>query len=81
MQMSTCEYCGESFENEQQYLRHLKSDHQEELSNLDARRVEGVELETDGSVRAVLVGMVLLALFVLLGTLLVAGPPGFLPYP
>ena len=40
--MPDCNYCGESFDDEEAYLDHLDASHdREELSRIDRRRVEG----------------------------------------
>lgn len=46
--MPTCDYCGESFDDEQAYLRHLADAHEGELGAIDRRRV-AEELDDDGS--------------------------------
>jgi hypothetical protein len=38
--MPECSYCGDSFEDEQPYLRHLDEHHRGELGSIDRRRVE-----------------------------------------
>jgi hypothetical protein len=46
--MPECSYCGESFEGEQPYLRHLDEHHRDELGSIDRRRVEE-DLDDGGS--------------------------------
>lgn len=38
--MPDCNYCGQSFDDEQSYLRHLDAEHGGELGTIDRRRVE-----------------------------------------
>jgi hypothetical protein len=38
--MVDCDYCGQSFEGEDAYLRHLRDAHEGELGPIDSRRVE-----------------------------------------
>lgn len=38
--MPDCDYCEESFDDEQAYLHHLKDSHEGELGSIDRRRVE-----------------------------------------
>lgn len=40
--MPECEYCSESFGDEDAYLRHLADEHEGELSRIDQRRVEAL---------------------------------------
>jgi len=60
-----CAYCGASFEEDEQYLRHLRDEHREELGPIEQRRV--AELESDDETPTA-------AMFgALLGGLLLAG--------
>lgn len=65
--MPDCNYCGETFPDEESYLAHLRADHDEsELSRIDRRRVE-TEASPDGGFGlpvgpTVLAGLVVLAL-------------------
>lgn len=45
--MPDCDYCEESFGDEQSYLEHLRADHEGELGTIDKRRVEE-EFESGG---------------------------------
>lgn len=38
--MPDCDYCGDAFDGEDAYLDHLESEHYEELSRIDRRRVD-----------------------------------------
>ncbi|WP_331235703.1 hypothetical protein [Natronorarus salvus] len=38
--MPTCEYCGESVEDDETLLSHLATDHEGELGPIDRRRVD-----------------------------------------
>lgn len=47
--MADCDYCGDSFEDEQTYLEHLAATHEGELGAIDKRRVaEAVDTGDDG---------------------------------
>ena len=37
--MEDCDYCGESFEGERRYVKHLRAEHMDELGPIDRRRV------------------------------------------
>jgi sulfur carrier protein ThiS len=37
--MEECDYCGESFEGEKAYVKHLRTEHVDELGPIDRRRV------------------------------------------
>lgn len=37
--MENCDYCGESFEGEKAYVKHLRTEHLDELGPIDRRRV------------------------------------------
>lgn len=63
--MPDCDYCSDSFESEDEYLTHLKTDHEGELSRIDQKRVDGVEADTDDGFEinvgiAVIIGVFLL---------------------
>ncbi len=61
--MPDCDYCGDSFDDEGAYLRHLREDHEGELGAIDQRRVES-ELGDDGGglpTGPLVLGLVLLA--------------------
>jgi len=69
--MPDCDYCAESFEDEQAYLRHLEAAHESELGTIDQRRVEE-ELDAGGgglptkplAVELVVVGIAGLVIYV-----------------
>lgn len=49
--MPACDYCEQSFDDEQSYLEHLAEDHEDELGTIDRRRVEeavGTGADDDG---------------------------------
>ncbi len=46
--MPDCDYCRESFQDEQQYLEHLSDVHEDELGSIDRRRVEKAVGSDDG---------------------------------
>lgn len=59
--MPECNYCEESFDDEEAYLRHLEKAHGDELSRVDRRRVEGVGSDDEGfNVGVAVLGLVLL---------------------
>ncbi len=41
--MPDCDYCDAEFDDEQSYLKHLKKEHEGELTRVDQRRVEDVD--------------------------------------
>jgi len=66
--MTDCEYCSESFADEESYLAHLESEHEGELSAIDQRRVEDVSTdETSGSIGMVVIAVVMLGSFAVVG--------------
>jgi len=61
--MPDCDYCGDSFDDEGSYLRHLGDEHEGELGAIDRRRVEE-ELDDGGGglpTGPLVLGVVLLA--------------------
>ncbi len=80
--MPDCSYCGESFENEADYLDHLETAHSNELSRIDERRVErhtGTEDSAGvGTYLSVAAGLIIA---VALGYVAVAGVPSVLGGP
>lgn len=46
--MPDCDYCGESFEDEQSYLEHLAATHEGELGSIDRRRVAEITSDDEG---------------------------------
>lgn len=65
--MPNCDYCSSSFADEDEYIRHLKAEHADELGPIDRRRVsEGSE--SDGlPIGAIALGTILLAAIALVG--------------
>jgi hypothetical protein len=63
--MPECDYCGESFDDEDAYLDHLGSAHEGELGRIDRRRVADHQSGSDGEGGSlgptILVGLLLLA--------------------
>lgn len=63
-----CRYCGARFEEEDAYLDHLATDHEDELGRIDRRRIAAERSGPDDGVpiaiyvAAILVGVVLLGL-------------------
>jgi hypothetical protein len=45
--MAECDHCGMSFDDEAEYLRHLRDAHPGDLSRIEQRRVEELESESD----------------------------------
>jgi len=74
--MPDCEYCSDSFDDEDAYLAHLQAEHEGELGPIDRRRIEDAETE-DGSYRGMVVlGTILLVSFAIVGFLVVGGGLG-----
>jgi hypothetical protein len=79
--MPECDYCADSFPDEEAYLRHLADEHEGELSRIDQRRVErlggasGSESEMSSNAKVGLAGLsVVMVLAVgLTGYLVVTG--------
>jgi hypothetical protein len=68
--MPDCDYCRESFENEEAYLGHLQSEHEGELSGVDQRRVDEFDGdESDFPLGAVILGGTLVAAFAVVAAL------------
>jgi hypothetical protein len=78
--MPDCSYCGERFDGEDAYLRHLADAHRDELGRIDARRVESFESGDDGtsmSTTALLLGGLAVAVVaVVLGVTFLDGGSG-----
>ncbi|PSP78109.1 hypothetical protein BRC81_08675 [Halobacteriales archaeon QS_1_68_20] len=64
--MEDCDYCSETFEDEEAYLRHLRDQHEGELGRIDRQRVEQLD-DDEGPSNKVLYGAV-----VALGVLIAA---------
>ena len=61
--MPDCDYCGDSFDDETAYLRHLGDEHEDELGAIDRRRVEEEldDRESERPTGPLVLGLVLLA--------------------
>jgi hypothetical protein len=60
--MPECDYCGASFDSEAAELKHLKSEHRDELGPIDRRRIGDVDSDDDGiPAGPIALGVVLLA--------------------
>jgi hypothetical protein len=68
--MVDCDYCGESFPDEDAYLEHLGSVHRGELGRIDRRRVESAEGEDDQPIGT---GTILLAVGAIVAVAAVGG--------
>jgi len=62
--MPDCDYCKESFGDEDTYLQHLKSEHKGELSRIDQRRVSGGDSDDSGGLP---VGPIVIGLSIVIG--------------
>jgi hypothetical protein len=75
--MVECDYCAESFEEEQAYLAHLEAAHEGELSNIDARRVEGRETDQPTvNVGVIVLGVMIVAAVGVVGYIATVGLGG-----
>ncbi|PSQ44591.1 hypothetical protein BRD17_03900 [Halobacteriales archaeon SW_7_68_16] len=76
--MPDCDYCGESFDDDDAYARHLRDEHPDDLSRIEQRRVDDLEGESrdlpTGPI--VLVGIVALGIVVVVYALFLAGGGG-----
>jgi hypothetical protein len=62
--MPECDYCGESFADEDAYFEHLAAEHEGELGRIDQRRVADHDASDEGGISlgpVVLVGLLVLA--------------------
>lgn len=60
--MPECDYCGASFASEEAELKHLKSEHRDELGPIDRRRIGDVDTDDDGiPVGPIALGFVVMA--------------------
>lgn len=71
--MTDCEYCSETFSDEDSYLEHLASVHRAELGRIDQKRVEQQvgrdgDDEGDGPSQLVLYGIGVTFLLIIVGT-------------
>ena len=76
--MRECDYCGDSFDDEESLLEHLQTDHEGELGAIDRRRVEeALDSDDDGPPTGPIVLGVVLGVSVLIGAYVVfAGGAG-----
>jgi len=66
--MPDCDYCGDSFEDEQSHLEHLYEEHEDELGAIDRRRVEdGLDSDDGGLPTGPIVLGIVLGVSVLIG--------------
>lgn len=63
--MEECSYCGDRFDDEESYVRHLRDEHEGELGRIDRQRVE--QLEPEGPSRTALYAVVVLLGVVIAG--------------
>ena len=72
--MPDCDYCGETFDDEGSYLRHLEATHEDELGAIDRRRVADLEPDGDGlPTGPIAIGVVVLLSVALVGYVVFAG--------
>lgn len=75
--MPDCDYCGETFDDEDAYLEHLAAAHDGELKRIDQRRVEDHDADDDGiSTTAIAGGLAVVAVAALVGVVLFGGGGG-----
>ncbi|MFB6312202.1 MAG: hypothetical protein ABEH64_13595 [Salinirussus sp.] len=77
--MPECAYCGESFEDEDAHLKHLRDEHKDELGSIDRRRVADLDGDGDRNLPTgplVLGGVIVLAVIVVAYVILFAGGGG-----
>lgn len=68
--MHACDYCDQSFDSEDAYLSHLRSEHQGELGRVDQRRVE--QQASNASQWSIPTGpAILVGIFLIVGAILV----------
>lgn len=63
--MEECSHCGETFDDEKSYLRHLRDEHEGELGRIDRQRV--TQLDDGGPSRTTLYAVVALLGIVIVG--------------
>ncbi|WP_132056722.1 MoaD/ThiS family protein [Halorussus amylolyticus] len=49
MSSEECDYCGEGFDDEEAYLRHLRDEHGDDLGPIEVRRVAALDDGDDGN--------------------------------
>ena len=78
--MPSCKYCEASFDDEDAYHSHLAAEHEDELSRIDRRRIQGADTGDDSSEfptgPAILVGVIGFALLLVLYVLFFMGGSG-----
>ena len=76
--MPDCNYCADTFEDEESHLEHLRAEHEDELGAIDQRRVaERADTDGGGSLPGPLVLGVVLGVAVLIGAYVIfAGGSG-----
>lgn len=78
--MPDCDYCGETFDDEDAHLDHLAAEHDGELKRIDQRRVEGRDTGGDGvSTTTIVGGLAVVAVAALAGVVLLGGGGGSAP--
>ena len=66
--MPDCNYCADTFDDEESHLEHLRAEHEDELGAIDQRRVaEGIDTNDSDSLTGLLVLGVVLGVSVLIG--------------
>jgi hypothetical protein len=75
--MPECDYCGASFDDEAAELKHLRSEHADELGPIDRRRVGDVDGDDEGlPTGPIALGVVLLASAAIVGYVVFAAGSG-----
>lgn len=75
--MPECDYCGASHDSEKAHLKHLKSEHRDELGPIDKRRIGDVDSESEFPTGPVALGVVILASVAIVGyVVFIAGAGG-----
>ncbi|MFQ3320247.1 MAG: hypothetical protein ACI80F_002325 [Natronomonas sp.] len=65
--MPECEYCGAAHNSEEAHLKHLKSEHADELGPIDKRRVGGTDPDDGLPTGPIALGVVLLVSAAIVG--------------
>lgn len=68
--MPDCDYCSESFDSEDDYLKHLKTEHEGELGRIDQRRVASVSEDSGIPKGPIMLGIIVLAVVAIVGYVL-----------
>lgn len=74
--MPDCDYCEASFDGEDDYLAHLRAEHEGELGPIDRRRIEESESDREFPTGPVVLGVVLVAALAVVGYTVFAGGSG-----